>query len=291
MLEEEAHVLGDGRVVAEEVLEHGAARVAGMDALRHLRELHRVAEQDERPRARPERERVGERGLAGLVDEEVVELPVELLAREEPGRAGEELRRPARRTSLARCSDVLDQCPAPCVVRSSRCRPSLLQPAERDALRERAASISESSLWIALWLCEATPTRLPRASRCVIRRAPVHVLPAPGGPWTKRYEPSTSSTSGPSPRAPRAARARRRAAARGAGASRGAGSGRRRRASDRPTRMSAACCSFVDHAPPGMSAGRQRDVLERRPAPQPQRPRDRVERDDAAPRSRIVTGS
>ena len=36
-------------------------------------ELHRVAEEDERPRARAERERVGERELAGLVDEEVVE--------------------------------------------------------------------------------------------------------------------------------------------------------------------------------------------------------------------------
>ena len=59
--------------VAEEVLEHGAARVARVHALRHLRELHRVAEQHERLRARPERERVGERGLARLVDEEVVE--------------------------------------------------------------------------------------------------------------------------------------------------------------------------------------------------------------------------
>ena len=87
--------------IAEEVLEHRAARVAGMDALRHLRELHRVAEQDERPRARAERERVGERGLARLVDEEVVERPVELLAREQPGGAGEEVRVGSRRSRSA----------------------------------------------------------------------------------------------------------------------------------------------------------------------------------------------
>ena len=78
-LEEEPHVLGD-RVtrLAEEVLEHRAARVLRVDALAHLRELHRVAEQHDRPRARAERERVGERCLARLVDEQVVELPVEL---------------------------------------------------------------------------------------------------------------------------------------------------------------------------------------------------------------------
>ena len=42
-------------------------------------------------RARADRERVGERDLSRLVDEEVVERAVELLAREEPGGAGEEV--------------------------------------------------------------------------------------------------------------------------------------------------------------------------------------------------------
>ena len=80
-LEEEAHVLGHGRALAEQVREHGSAGAGGMYPLCHLRELDRVAEQDERPRAGAERERVRERDLARLVDEEVVELGVELLPR------------------------------------------------------------------------------------------------------------------------------------------------------------------------------------------------------------------
>ena len=55
-----------------------------MDALRDLRELDRVAEQDERARAGAEREGVGERRLPCLVDEQVVERPVERPARQEP---------------------------------------------------------------------------------------------------------------------------------------------------------------------------------------------------------------
>ena len=67
-----------------------------MRALRDLRKLVRVAEQDERPRRRPDREHVGERELAGLVDEEHVERPlrrvdVDRLARERPRRPRDEL--------------------------------------------------------------------------------------------------------------------------------------------------------------------------------------------------------
>ena len=62
-----------------------------MRALRHLRQLVRVAEQDEVPRRRPHRERVGERELAALVDEQRVDVPVDVLAREEERRAGDEL--------------------------------------------------------------------------------------------------------------------------------------------------------------------------------------------------------
>ena len=61
-----------------------------MDALRDLGELERVAEQDDRPRRGAHRERVGERDLAGLVDDEHVERLVEILAREEPRRAGDQ---------------------------------------------------------------------------------------------------------------------------------------------------------------------------------------------------------
>jgi hypothetical protein len=61
-----------------------------MRSLRHLRELERVAEQHERPRRRPQRQRIGKRDLARLVDEQVVKLLVELRPREEPGGAGEQ---------------------------------------------------------------------------------------------------------------------------------------------------------------------------------------------------------
>ena len=91
VLEEEAAVLRDRRVLAKQVLEHRNARAGRVDRLRHLRKLHRVTEQDERPRGRAERERVRERDLPGLVDEEVIERPVELGPAEEPGRAGDEL--------------------------------------------------------------------------------------------------------------------------------------------------------------------------------------------------------
>ena len=69
-----------------------------MRALRHLRQLVRVAEQDERAGARPGGEDVGERELAGLVDEQHVERPlalvdVELRQREGPAGAGDEVDR------------------------------------------------------------------------------------------------------------------------------------------------------------------------------------------------------
>src|SRR2546423_1015459 len=44
-----------------------------MQALRHLRELERVAEQDQRPRRCADSERVGERHLPSLLDHDAVE--------------------------------------------------------------------------------------------------------------------------------------------------------------------------------------------------------------------------
>ena len=62
-----------------------------MRSLRDLRQLVRVAEQDEVLRRRADGDRVRQRELAALVDEEDVEVPVELLPREEERRAGEQL--------------------------------------------------------------------------------------------------------------------------------------------------------------------------------------------------------
>ena len=70
-----------------------------MRALEHLTELERVAEEDEVPRACSHGERVRERDLAALVDEQVVELPVEARIREEPCGAGCE--RPAEGSPAA----------------------------------------------------------------------------------------------------------------------------------------------------------------------------------------------
>ena len=91
LLEEEPELLRDRLPVADDVLEHARARAGRVDALRDLRELERVAEQDEPPRGRAAGERVGEAELACLVDDERVEFPVQLLARVEPGGAGDEL--------------------------------------------------------------------------------------------------------------------------------------------------------------------------------------------------------
>ena len=113
-------------------------------------------------------------------------------------------------------------------------------------------------------------------------RAPVHVLPEPGGPCTKRYEPSTAfDEPAPSPRASRTARAPRRAAARGGAPSRGAGSARRPRARAREARERLPLQPRVPR-PARDECWRERRVGELRPAPEPEHPRDVVERDDVA---------
>ena len=88
-LEEEAAVGRHGRVVSEQMPQHRVAAAERVRSLDHLVELLRVADEHDVPRRRPHRERVGERDLPGLVDEEVVDLLV--LAREEPRRAGGEV--------------------------------------------------------------------------------------------------------------------------------------------------------------------------------------------------------
>ena len=175
---------GDRLVVAEQVLEHGRARAVRMEPLRHLRELERVAEQDERARRGSHGDRVGERDLARLVDEEVVERPVELRLREQPRRSRDERDLVVVEAALA----FLMNRPV------DTCRPSSARRSRRPP-RRATFSTSRRRLWIDSWLCDDTATRLPRSIRWTIRRAPVHVLPEPGGPWTNRWRPSTRSTS------------------------------------------------------------------------------------------------
>ena len=63
-------------------------------------------------------------------------------------------------------------------------------PSSRAPLRPRA-----SSLWIARWLVDATPTRLPASISRAISRPDVYVFPEPGGPWITRCRPSSDDSS------------------------------------------------------------------------------------------------
>ena len=62
-----------------------------MRALRYVGELLRVAEQHEPAPGARDRQRVGERHLAGLVDEQHVDRPPHLLARPQPRRPRDEV--------------------------------------------------------------------------------------------------------------------------------------------------------------------------------------------------------
>ena len=63
----------------------------------------------------------------------------------------------------------------------------LLPAPERVSLpRAPRRATSSRNLWIALWLSDVTPTRCPRRISSIAIRAPRHVLPEPGGPWTNR---------------------------------------------------------------------------------------------------------
>src|SRR5262249_56813930 len=88
-----------------------------------------VADAEEVARARSQRERVGERHLPGLVDEQVVERPLVLVARVVPRRAGGDVAVRAR----AGVGDVLDL--RALVVRLGIARARFLAAAEREARR------------------------------------------------------------------------------------------------------------------------------------------------------------
>ena len=156
---EEQPALGrDRRLVAEQVLEHRGSGVPGVNALRDLGELERVAEQDEVAGGRADRERVRERDLAGLVDEQVVERLVHVLLGEEPGGAGDELHVLGRREVVV-VVGALDEV----AVELRLLVPPLDFFSPRNSKRSACAtrSTSSSRLWIALWLFAVTPTRLP----------------------------------------------------------------------------------------------------------------------------------
>ena len=144
---------------AEQMLEHRAAGLRRMDALPHLRQLLRIAEQHEVARGSAHRDRVGQRHLARFVDEQVVE-PADPCPR---ARTATRCRRRARRLPASHASllvgVLVDEPAAECVVVAAH----FLRPDERDCLRDRERSTSCSRLLMALWLFAVTPTRLPGA--------------------------------------------------------------------------------------------------------------------------------
>ncbi len=145
-------------------------------------ELQRVAEQDEVARRRSNGDRVGKRDLAGLVDHEVVERRVELLAREEPRGAGDEpdLGIEERRDlGLARDQLALERGLVVAVAR-------LLQPSEDNSALRGLALDRPKQVVDHRWLCAVTPTLLPALTSSTTISAPRQVLPVPGGPCTNR---------------------------------------------------------------------------------------------------------
>jgi len=85
LFEKDAQLFRDRLVLAEDMLEDAGTGAVRVNPLRHLGELERVTEQDESPGRGAASDRVSKAVLAGLVDDERVELAVELLAREQPG--------------------------------------------------------------------------------------------------------------------------------------------------------------------------------------------------------------
>ena len=188
-LEEDAAVRRDRRLAVEQVLEHRRLAPVRVRALQHLAELLRVADEHEVARRGAHRERVGERDLAGLVDEQVVELAVVLAVGEEPGRAAEQV----AVVAVGVVEDVLD--PVARVPRLRAVALAFFSPRNVTPSSAAPSTTSSSSLWIARWLVEATPTRLPASTSRAIRRPEVYVLPEPGGPWITRCRPSSDSRS------------------------------------------------------------------------------------------------
>ena len=69
--------------------QESTSRLAGMDGLGRLAQLHLVADEDDVPSRDTHRDDVRHRYLTGLVDEQVIEMLVESLMGKEPGCPGQ----------------------------------------------------------------------------------------------------------------------------------------------------------------------------------------------------------
>ena len=89
LLEQDTSILGNDVVALQHVFKDRCARAVGVLALGHLRQLLRVAEENEVPGGEPGGDHARQRQLTCFVDEQEVELPLVLGASKQPGRAGD----------------------------------------------------------------------------------------------------------------------------------------------------------------------------------------------------------
>ena len=184
--EEEPSLRGHGLVVAEEVLEHREPRPLRVGALRDLRQLVRVAEQDEGPRAVPTASTSASASCPASSTKSTSSgrsaAWMSTASREKAHavpatswNAGSAQTSPSFDVTMHRLSNPVSVSGSP-----------RLAPANANPCRSASCCTARRKLWIALWLSEVTPTRFPARMSAIAIRAPCHVFPEPGGPCTKR---------------------------------------------------------------------------------------------------------
>ena len=193
--EEESAGRRHRRVVAEDVGQGRAIGARRMRPLERLVELLRVAQQDEtvggagpwrrrwRARSGPPRRRTGRRPRRpSSAEAHSHDVPAARLARPPSSRA---------RTSAASFARVTRGSSRTCS-HARRAGPGGRRPPGSPGC---GGEDRLSRLPMTLWLVPVIPTRRPAASSVQIIRAPVHVLPEPGGPWMARVVLSRSRAS------------------------------------------------------------------------------------------------
>ena len=189
--QEDPLVGGDCRTPIQQVTESRDLGTGRMDTSLGLVELLRIAKQDNAGRGLGHCQHVGERHLTRLVHEEHVHGVSHILASPQPRRSCGDL-------CGTSGQGVRERLGCPSLVSPLDARHSSPSLAFWTALRRTPASVaalhtSRSRLLITLWLTAVIPTRRPCLTSSTIMRAPVNVLPEPGGPWIGSTEASRGS--------------------------------------------------------------------------------------------------
>ena len=186
--EEQPAVGRDGDVVAEQMLEHGSLGALGVRALRDLRELVRVAEQDQRAGTRP-----------AASTSARASCPASSTKSTSSGRCTAWRSTASRVSAQAVPATSWNDGSAPTSTSSEVTTQRLAKnesarssSVPRFAPREREALLVGLVLHGAEEVVDRLVTQrrhadaLPERISAIAMRAPCHVLPEPGGPWTKR---------------------------------------------------------------------------------------------------------